>query len=116
MSQVQTTAVALLRKLDELESRYEQLRSEMNDPAVHSNSARLISISKESGQLEPVVTRYRDYKKARDGAAELSELSKSADKEMAELATLELSDAELKADAMLEALKDEFLAAEDNAV
>jgi len=39
-----------------------------------------------------------------------------ADAEMAELATMELAEAEPKATALLESLKDEFVAAEDNAV
>ncbi len=88
----------------------------MNDPAVLSNSPKLVAISKEAGQIEPVVTRYRDYLKSNEAVAELRELSGSSDKEMAELATIELPDARAKAEAQLEVLKDEFLAAEDNAV
>jgi peptide chain release factor 1 len=115
MSQTDTNS-ALIRKLDEMASRFTELQEQLNDPAVHSNSARLISISKESGQLELVVERYRAYLKAANATKELRELSASADKDMSELAAAELPDAESRATALLEELKDEFLAAEDNAV
>ncbi|CAN5547488.1 peptide chain release factor 1 [soil metagenome] len=115
MTQTDTNS-ALIRKLDEIATRFDELQGQLNDPAIHSNSARLIAISKESGQIEPVVARYREYRKANDAIVELRELSGGADKDMSELAASELPEAEARATAILEALKDEFLAAEDNAV
>lgn len=107
----------LLRKLDEMLHRYEELQASLNDPAVLANSARVVAISKESGQLEPVVTRYREYLQAEKSAQDLRDMSASAeDKEMAELALTELPDAEALAARLHEQLKDEFLAAEDNAI
>ncbi len=107
---------ALLRKLAETEQRFVELQNQLNDSAVHSNPQKLIAISKESGQLEPVVARFRDYQKAAKDAVELAEMSVAGDKEMQALATEELPGAREKAIALLEELKDEFLAAEDNAV
>ena len=108
---------ALIRKLDERLARYTELENLLNDTAVLSNSQRLVALSKEKGQLEPVVARYRDYRKATDAAAELRELAANrADADMAELAAAEVPDAEAKANALLESLKEEFVAAEDNAV
>ena len=109
--------IALIRKLDEKLARYTELETQLGDPAVLSNTARLVSISKEKGQLEQIVAQYREYKKAVDGVTELEQMAAhTADAEMAELAKIDLPDARAKADAMLEALKDEFVAAEDNAV
>ena len=111
------TEAPLLRKLDEIAGRYNSLQQSLNDPATMSNIPRLVSITKESGQLEPVVSRYREYLKSRSAVEELREMvANKADKEMAELATAELPEAEAKATRQLEALKDEFLAAEDNAI
>jgi peptide chain release factor 1 len=111
------TIPPLLRKLEETAQRYASLQESLNDPAVLSNPQKMIPISRESGQLEPVVTRYREYCKARDQVEELKQLSANkADAEMADLAAAELPEAQAKADALLEALKDEFVAAEDNAV
>ncbi|HEX3358628.1 MAG TPA: peptide chain release factor 1 [Tepidisphaeraceae bacterium] len=112
-----STPPALIRKLDEKLARFNNLRESMNDPAVLSNPQKMIPITKESGQLEPVVTRYQEYLKAKQAVQELQTMAANkADAEMSELATAELPDATAKADKMVEALKDEFLAAEDNAV
>lgn len=108
---------ALIKKLDERQARYIELENLLNDPAVLANSHRLVALSKEKGQLEPVVERYRQYRKAAESAAELRQMaSNQADPDMAELAAAELPEAEGKAAGMLESLKDEFVAAEDNAV
>jgi len=58
------TNAALIRKLDEIAKRFDDLQQQMNDSAVLTNSSRLVAVSKEAGQLEPVVTRYRAYRKA----------------------------------------------------
>jgi peptide chain release factor 1 len=110
-------APALIRKLDEKLARFNSLRESMNDPAILANAQQLIAISKESGQLEPVVSRYQEYLAARKSAEDLQAMAENrADAEMAELAAAELPDAQAKADQLLEALKDDFVAAEDNAV
>lgn len=107
----------LLRKLDEVAARFEALQESLNNPATLSNSQKLIAASKEAGQLEPLVVRYREYQKARQNAEQLLEMSENrADRDMADLAAAELPEATAKADELMEALKDELLAAEDNAV
>jgi len=108
---------ALFRKLDESVARLKSLQDSLNDPAFLANPQKMVAASKESGQLAPLVGRYRDYQKARENAEQLSEMAKiKADRDMAELAEAELPEALQQANTMLEALKDEFLAAEDNAV
>src|SRR5690348_18397987 len=112
-----TPPPALIRKLDERLAHYSELEKQLTDAAVLSNSQRLIAISKEKGQLEPMVERYREYRKAADEIGELRQMAQNkADREMSELAISELPEAESKARGLLESLKDEFLAAEDNAV
>src|SRR4051794_37591627 len=107
----------LIRKLDSFSQRFTEVENLLNDPNVTSNHHKLAALSKERGQLEPVVEQYRAYRKA---AAQVDELrtmaSNKADAEMAELAQAELPDAEAKATQLLEELKDEFVAAEDKAV
>ena len=115
MSSVRTEA-PLLRKLSETAARFDELQNQLNDPAVLTNVQKMVSITREAGKLEPVVNRYRDYLNSIKQVAELEELAKGGDKEMAELANSELPDAKAKADGQLESLKDEFVAAEDNAV
>jgi peptide chain release factor 1 len=117
MSASTPVAPALIRKLDEKLARFNLLREQMNDPAVLSNPQKLISISKESGQLEMVAHRYQDYLKAKQSTEELRAMAENnTDPEMAELAKTELPLAASRAQELLEALKDDFVAAEDNAV
>src|SRR4051812_48758532 len=112
MPDTQTIAPpALIRKLDESSRRFDELHASMNDPAVLSNSQKLVAISKEAGQLDPLVARYKEYQAAARQVEELTEMaSHKGDAEMSELAASELPDATAKAEAMLEALKDEFVA------
>ena len=70
----QTNNNALIRKLEERNARYEELQASMNDPAVQSNPQRIIAASKEAGQLEAVVGKYREYLKAATAADELREM------------------------------------------
>ena len=108
---------ALIRKLDELSHRHADLEKQMSDPGVLSNSQKLIAISKEKGQLDPIVEKYGEYRKAAEQVEELRQLSENkADADMAELAAAELPEAQARASQALEVLKDQFLAAEDNAV
>jgi peptide chain release factor 1 len=111
------SADPLLRKLDQTVARYEELQASLNDPASLGHPQRLVAASKEAGQLEAVVTQYRDYLKANENVAQLREMSANrSDADLAQLAAAELPDAEAAAAALLEQLKDAFLAAEDNAV
>jgi peptide chain release factor 1 len=106
-----------IRKLDDLARRFDELQAQMNDTAVLSNPQRIVSVSKESGKLEPVVRKYREYQKARSAVEELQKLIENkSDREMSELAQSELPQAAALAAGLLEQLKDEFLAADDNSV
>jgi peptide chain release factor 1 len=107
----------LIRKLDELLKRFVQLQSQLNDPEVQTNPQRVVAASKEAGQLAPLVGKYREYLQAVSELASTRELANAKDDaEMAALAASELAAAAAKVDALLESLKDEFLAAEEKPV
>src|SRR5258706_11106192 len=107
----------LIRKLDELSARFDNLREQMNDPAILANHQKVVPLSRESGQLEPMVGRYREYQKLQREIQSLTEMSQSkTDPEMAELAEEELPAAQARAAELLEELKDQLLTAEDNVV
>jgi peptide chain release factor 1 len=105
----------LIRKLAEQDQRLAELQKSLNDPEVYSNTVRLIAINKEVGQLTSVVTKFREFKGAQKQVDELRDMAKGND-DMSALAREELPDAEGKASALMEELKDQFVAAEDNAV
>lgn len=97
--------------------RYEQLQESMHDPAVLANPQKIATISREVGQLEAVVGRFRQYQKALQAVQELRKLiDAGTDPELADLAAAELPQAQAQADSLLEQLEEEFLAAEDSVV
>jgi peptide chain release factor 1 len=112
-SSTNQTASPLIRKLDEMAQRYDALQASLNDSEVQATSHRIIAASKEAGQLEAVVGKYRLYQQACESVEELRVLSAGReDPEMAALAAAELPEVEARAHRLLEELKDEFLAAE----
>src|SRR5690348_1079430 len=109
MSQV--SLAPLFRKLDEAEARYAELQESLSDPAVTSNGQRMVAVSKESGKLQPVIEKYKEFKSL---SKQLDELRTMLDdREMRELAREELPQVETQSSALLEDLKDAFIAAED---
>src|SRR2546423_15564794 len=74
----------LIRKLDELSARFDSLREQLNDPAVLANHQKGVPLSRESGQLEPMVNRYRDYQKLQREIQSLQEMSAAGGREVAE--------------------------------
>ena len=106
----------LIRKLQEMDDRWQSLQDSLGDPALLASPQRLVAATREAGQLDPVVQRFREYKKAQGALDGLREMISGSDKEMAELAQSELAEAEQSAGLLLEELKEEFVAAEDKSV
>src|SRR5215217_7100472 len=121
MSETAATTVsappALLRKLEQMSQRHAELQNSLNDPAFVSKPQMMIAAIKEQGQLGPVVERYREFQEASKQVDELTAMSAAAgDADMAALAAEELPGATAKALGMIEALKDQLIAAEDDAI
>jgi peptide chain release factor 1 len=79
-------------RLAQMEARYDSLSSDMSDPTLVNDQKRFQAIAKEHRDMEPVVEKYRQYRKVADGIAEAKAMLTEPDlKEMAEeeLATLE---------------------------
>jgi peptide chain release factor 1 len=107
---------ALTRKLEQMSQRHAELQNSLNDPSFVSNPQLMIAAIKESGQLGPVVEKYREFQDAAKQVGELTEMSAGGDAEMAALAADELPGATDKARSLMEALKDQLIAAEDDAI
>ena len=80
--------------------------------------AKVIAASKEAGQLEPVVARYREYQAGAQAGRRAARAwpRTRPTRRWPSSPPPSCPRREAKADALLEALKDEFVAAEDNAV
>lgn len=92
-------------KLEALEARYEQITQKLSDPDVIADQAEFTKLCKENSDLTPIIEKYREYKSAKDTIAECKEILSGGDKELEELARLELADAEKTLSAVSDELK-----------
>jgi peptide chain release factor 1 len=112
------TNTAVIKKLDELDSRYTELEKQLNDPAVNMNSTKVIAISKEQSKLRSVVTKYREYKKLISEIQQTQTILNDAqtDREFRTLAADELKQLEQQSQSLFEQIKDSLVMSDDEAV
>ena len=77
-------------KLENVEKRYEELNTQISDPAVIANQGEWKKLMKEHADMEEVVLKYREYKKVVNSIEDLKEMLN--DKEMHDLAQAELDE------------------------
>ena len=92
-------------KLDFILEKYEELSLKVSDPDVINNQKLWQKHIKEMGEMEPIVNKYREYKKAKEAVAEARELLDSGVAELRELAKMELAEYEDQIPEMEEQLK-----------
>ena len=81
-------------KLDFITGKYDELAQKVSDPDVIANQPVWQKYVKEMGEMEPIVKKYGEYKKAKQGIAEAKEMLDDGDEEMRELAKMELAELE----------------------
>lgn len=92
-------------KLNFILQKYEELSMKVSDPDVISNQPVWQKHIKEMGEMEPIVTKYKEYQKTKEGIADAKEMLDSGDEEIKELAKMELSELEDKLPELESALK-----------
>ena len=92
-------------KLDFILEKYEELSMKVSDPDVIGNQPLWQKHIKEMGEMEPIVNKYREYKKAKESVAEAKEMLEMGDEELRELAKMEIAEYEDKISQMEEELK-----------
>ena len=92
-------------KLDFITEKYDELAQKVSDPDVIANQPVWQKYVKEMGEMEPIVKKYGEYKKAKQGIAEAKEMLDDGDEEMRELAKMELAELEDSSGDMEEELK-----------
>ena len=93
----------MLEKLKGIEERFEQLQSQLTDPAVYADAEALKKINREIKELTPVVEAYRAYCAAARAQEEARELL--GDPELKEMAQEELSQAKEDMERLTETLR-----------
>jgi peptide chain release factor 1 len=81
----------VLKKLDGIERRYEELTAQLSDPAVASSGERYRKVAKERAGLEPTVQALHAYRKLVRDIAESEALLAEKDVEIREMAKEELA-------------------------
>ena len=97
----------MFQKLEAVEKRFEELTQKISDPQVIANQNEWRELMKEHAELEPNVEKYREYKKVQkqfDDAKEMLEDS-NTDKELKDLAEMEMLEAKEKLPEIEEEIK-----------
>ncbi|HKW33631.1 MAG TPA: peptide chain release factor 1 [Candidatus Acidoferrum sp.] len=71
--------LTLTEKLDQLDSRYEEMTQQLSSPEVVSDSARFQKIAKQHAELEEIVAKHREYKQIQKDLAGAHQLFLEAD-------------------------------------
>ena len=66
-------------KLDFILEKYEELSLKVSDPDIINNQPLWQKYIKEMGEMEPIVNKYREYKKAKEGVQEAKEMLESGE-------------------------------------
>ena len=82
-------------KLDFISEKYHEMSLKVSDPDIIANQPVWQKYIKDMGEMEPIVKKYEEYKKAKDGLRDAKEiLELESDEEMRELAKMEISELE----------------------
>ncbi|MFO0728577.1 MAG: peptide chain release factor 1 [Myxococcota bacterium] len=99
----------MLKQLEDVERRYEDLTARLADPRLATNIDELTKVMKERAKLEEVVRAFRDYRKLASDLEEAKKLLAGDDADMREMAKAEIKDLEPKLETLDAALKAHLL-------
>ncbi len=105
----------LLAKLDEIEHRYSEIERQLADPAIATDSARLILLSKEQGKVKAIVSKYRAYQRATAQIADAEQIlnDDTVDDDFRVLAKEELQQLEEKKKVLLTEMQNTLVMADE---
>ena len=97
----------MFQKLEAVEKRFEELTIKISDPEVIANQNEWREFMKEHAELEPIVEKYREYKKIQAQYNEAKEMIEDAsiDKELKDLAEMEMLESKEKLPKIEEEIK-----------
>lgn len=93
----------MFQKLDSVEKRYEELTEKISNPEIIARQTEWREYMKEHAEIEPIVQKYREYKKAKQAMEEAKEMMN--DPELKELAEIEMLENKEKIPALEEEIK-----------
>ena len=90
-------------RLAQMEARYDSLSRDMSDPDLVNDQKKFQAIAKEHRDMEPIIEKYREYKKVTAGIADAKAML--SDPDLKEMAKEELAELEPRVEPIAEALK-----------
>lgn len=85
----------MFQKLEEVERKFQKLERDLQNPSIIQDNERYQKLLIEHGEIEPLVSSYREYSKTLEELASSKEILKqSNDEEMRELAKVEIDELE----------------------
>jgi len=94
-----------VRKLEQLEKRFDELTQQMADPAVIGDAEQYRKVTKAHAELSEIVSAFRAWKKAEDSLRQAREMLQDSDPEMRAMAEEEIARLEPERTAIEEQLK-----------
>ncbi len=96
----------MLQKLEEVESEYNKLSKQLEDPELFKNIEKFQKVSKEHAELKPIVEKFQEYKRVLADIEDNNYMLKhEKDAEIKELAKIELEELEQKKEEIEKDLK-----------
>ncbi len=92
-------------RLDKMVERLEEINNSMMDPAVVGDRRSMAKLGREANELTPVVETYNEYKHVKQSLAEARELEKEDDKEIREMAQMEIEELEPQEKSLIDRLE-----------
>ena len=82
-------------KLDFIVEKYEEMSLKVSDPEIINNQPVWQKYIKDMGEMEPIVKKYAEYKKAKEELKDAKEIVElESDEEMRDLAKMEINELE----------------------
>lgn len=95
----------LIDRLEQIEERYVEIGEMMSLPEIATDVKKVTELAKEFAKLEKTVIKFREYKSILNQIDDLKEMSKDKDKEIKEMAELELESAYISIEKLEEELE-----------
>ena len=92
-------------RLDTIVQEYNEINEKMMDPAVVSDRKAMSKLVRRQNEITPIVETYQEYKEATQQLADAKELVKEDDKEIREMAQMEIEELEPKIQQYLDRLE-----------
>lgn len=104
----------MFKKLDFILEKYDELSLTVSDPDVIADQNRWQKYIRELSEMEPIVLKYREYKKAMSDLEDAKEMLSENDEEIREMAKMEIAEAEDRIEVLTEELKIALLPKDPN--